>query len=83
MRNTYGIIGRGEPSPELLSDLASEDAFRKAGKVFHIGGRRQLATSGDAVGEEAFEEDRCQLGPSAIDGSGVGCRAGADDTDFR
>lgn len=67
---------------EAVGEFASEDAFGETGEVFDVGGSGELAAGGDVVGHPALEEDRLQLGPSRVYGSGVGGGAASDDAEL-
>jgi hypothetical protein len=62
-----------------VGEIHAQDALREAGEVLHVGGGGQLAARRDAVGQEALEEHRRQLGARGVDRGRVRGGAGADD----
>jgi hypothetical protein len=58
----------------VLDELRPLDAFGPTGKVFYQCGDRELAT-----GLVAFEDERFEVGPCSVDGSGKSGATGAED----
>jgi hypothetical protein len=62
---------------EVLHHLGPEDPVRVAGVVLHVARDHQLAAPG-----EAFDDERVEVRPRRIEGSGVAGGASADDDHF-
>lgn len=66
----------------VVHELCAGESIGETREVLDLGGGGQLATGGNAVGQEALVHHGLSLGTSEVDGGGVGGGAGTNNGDF-